>query len=208
VQHVVNAPKRKPTDFAAQTEFWQPGGHIGPFKLGVSGPAAESQGRPRPYITPGLEKELGDALADQAQFQPASANTIPTGAAFNPSGPVYGAEPGASSVTLKARKPASVVLRSPDGGTVYFAKQLATGEAYRAPLNCANQVLDVSDAAAFEVYYNGEYHGGLAANVTPCGQLNSKAADFAAQAQARAAKADTTPTDDSGPAGDSQQPGV
>jgi transcriptional regulator with XRE-family HTH domain len=208
VQHVVNAPKRKSTDVETPAQFWQRGKPLNQLVLGVAGPAPEGQGLPTPYVPPGLEKELGDAQADPAQLQHASLSNIPTGAAFNPSGPVYGVEPNASAVTLKARKSASIVLRSPDGMIVTFAKQLAAGEAYRAPLSCGNQVLDVSDPNAFEVYLNGEYHGGLQANVTPCGQLNSRASDLASQAAAqaqRAAQADRTQNDEA-PAGEGDTP--
>ena len=197
-QHMQNEHKAQPTDIKSPTaaEYYQPGK---PVTLGVSGPAREGQGLPPAYVPPGLEQQLGDA---QAQVQPASLSGIPAGAAFNPAGPIYGAEPNASAVILKARKPASVVLRSPDGLNVVFAKQLAAGEAYRAPLQCANCVIDVSDPAAFELYYNGSYGGGLTATVTPLGQLNSKAQSLAAQAAAQAAaaaKANPTQADEAPP---------
>lgn len=199
-QHVENAPKPKPTDLKSPVpaEYYQPGK---PLMLGVAGPAPEGQGLPPPYVPPGLEKELGDAQG-QVQSAALAAPAIPAGAAFNPSGPVYGAEPNASAVILKVRKPASVVLRSPDGVTVVFAKELAAGEAYRAPLQSENLVVDVSDPTAFEVYCNGSYCGGLAATVTPLAQLNSKAASLAAQAAAQAAaaaKANPTQADEAPP---------
>jgi len=207
-QHMLNAPKPKATDIRspARAEYYQPGK---PLALGVAGPAPEGQGLPPAYVPPGLEQQLGDA---QAQAQPASlAAAIPAGAAFNPSGPIYGAEPSASAVTLKARKPASVVLRSPDGVTVVFAKQLAAGEAYRAPLQSGNLVVDVSDPTAYELYCNGSYCGGLQATVTALGLLNSKAASLAAQAAAQAAaaaKANPTQADEAPPSdGGDTQPG-
>jgi cytoskeleton protein RodZ len=210
-QQVNNAPKAKSTDLAHASQAadtWQPGKQV-KMNLGVSGPAPEGQGLPAPYVPPGLEKELGDA---QAQVQPASFTgpVTPSGAAFNPSGPIYGAAPTASAVILKARKPLSVVLRSPDGVTVVFAKQLATGEAYRAPLNSGNLVVDVSDPGGVETYCNGEYCGALQATVTPLSQLNSKAAALAAQAAAQAARAaqqNPTQTDEAGPTGPDTQPG-
>jgi cytoskeleton protein RodZ len=208
-QHMQTAHKPKPTDIKSPVaaEYYQPGK---PVMLGVAGPAPEGQGLPPPYVPPGLEQQLGDA---QAQVQPASLiAAIPAGAAFNPSGPIYGAEPAASSVILKVRKPASVVLRSPDGVTVVFAKQLAAGEAYRAPLQSGSLVVDVSDPSAFEVYCNGAYCGGLQATVTPLGQLNSKAASLAAQAEAQAAaaaKANPTQADEAPPSnGSDTQPGA
>jgi cytoskeleton protein RodZ len=209
-QHMQAAHKPEPTDIkspAGAAEYYQPGK---PLTLGVAGPAPEGQGLPPAYVPPGLEQQLGDA---QAQAQPASlAAAIPAGAAFNPSGPIYGAEPHASAVILKVRKPASVVLRSPDGVTVVFAKQLAAGEAYRAPLQSGNLVLDVSDPAAFEVYCNGSYCGGLQATVTALGQLNSKAASLGVQAAAQAAaaaKANPTQADEAPPSdNEDSQPGT
>jgi cytoskeleton protein RodZ len=205
-QHMLNAPKPKATDIKSPgpTEYYQPGK---PMMLGVAGPAPEGQGLPPAYIPPGLEQQLGDA---QTQAQSAAlASAIPAGAAFNPSGPIYGAEANASAVILKANKPASVVLRSPDGVTVVFAKQLAAGEAYRAPLQSGNLVVDVSDPAAFEVYCNGSYCGGLQAPVTSLSQLNSKASSLGAQAAAQAAaaaKANPTQADEAPPSdgGDTQ----
>jgi transcriptional regulator with XRE-family HTH domain len=213
VQHMVNAPKRKPTDVEAPTKFWEPGKPLNHLVLGVAGPAPEGQGLPTPYIPPGLEKELGDAQTDQGLVQRASTVNIPAGAAFNPSGPVYGVEPNASAIILKARKPASVVLRSPDGVSVVFAKQLAAGEAYRAPLAASNLVIDVSDPSAFETYCNGEYCGQLAASVTPLSQLNAKASALAAQAQAQAqrvAQKNPTQADEAPPEAEpnGDQPGV
>jgi hypothetical protein len=203
-QHMQAEHKPQPTDIKSPgtAEYYQAGK---PLALGVAGPAPEGQGLPPPYIPPGLEQQLGDAQAQPASLTAA----IPAGAAFNPSGPIYGAEPHASAVILKARKPASVVLRSPDGVTVVFAKQLSAGEAYRAPLQSANLQVDVSDPAAFEVYCNGSYCGGLQATVTALSQLNSKAASLGAQAAAQAAaaaKANPTQADEAPPSdsGDTQ----
>jgi cytoskeleton protein RodZ len=207
-QHMQAAHRPEPTDIKSPVtaEYYQPGK---PVMLGVAGPAPEGQGLPPPYVPPGLEQQLGDAQAQPASL---TAAVIPAGAAFNPSGPIYGAEPNASAVILKARKPVSVVLRSPDGMTVVFAKQLAAGEAYRAPLQSGNLVVDVSDPAAFEVYCNGSYCGGLQATVTSLGQLNSKAASLGAQAAAQAAaaaKANPTQADEAPPSdGGDTQPGA
>src|SRR5262249_42535438 len=127
----------------------------------------------------------------QATLQSASLSTAsvtPVGAAFNPQGAIFGAAPNESAVILQARKPASVVLRGVDG-VVYFAHQLAAGEAYRAPLGGGSLVIDVSDPQPSPLYLNGEFHGGLGANVTPLPQLNSQAAMLAQQAAAQAQRA-------------------
>jgi hypothetical protein len=75
-------------------------------------------------------------------------------------------------------------------GRVLFARQLAAGEAWRAPAGLS-ATIDVSDPAAFDVYLNGELGGGLAAVLTPLSQLNARAGAMArqtaAQVQAEAA---------------------
>lgn len=204
-QQINNAPKLKPTDFAhpeAVAETWVRGK---PMRLGAPGAPPEGAGRPAPYCPPGLNCQLEDAPA-QLQQASLTAAAIPAGAAFNPSGPIYGVDPSASAVILKARKSASVVLSTPDHLTIVFAKQLAAGEAYRAPRNARNLVVDVSDPNAFEVYYNGEYHGPLQANITALSQLNAGADQAAAQAQAqaqRAAQRNPNQADESSPGTDS-----
>ncbi len=57
-------------------------------------------------------------------------------------------------------------------GTVYFARQLAAGEAYRAPTAVKGLVVDVSDPQAFDIYANGTLQGQLQANQTPLNKLN------------------------------------
>jgi phosphodiesterase/alkaline phosphatase D-like protein len=90
-----------------------------------------------------------------------------------------------------ARKAAALVVRTGDN-QVLFARQLAAGEAWRAPMG-VNATLDVSDPTAFDVYLNGELGGNLPAVLTPLSQLNSRAATLArqtaAQVQAEAAAA-------------------
>ena len=67
-----------------------------------------------------------------------------------------------------------------------FARQLAAGESWRAPMNVAATV-DVSDPAAFDVYLNGEHGGALTAEHTPLSQLNTRAQALARQAAAEVA---------------------
>jgi cytoskeleton protein RodZ len=75
----------------------------------------------------------------------------------------------ASNVTLQARKSASLVVRTSDG-QVYFARQMAKGEAYRAP-RMGGLIADVSDAAAFEVFVGGVSHGLAPGLQTPLGNF-------------------------------------
>jgi len=133
-------------------------------------PAPSESTLPEPYVTPGL-----DAPSDQAAGAgEAVAPPGPAGpATFAPHGQVYGAPSAASVVTLQARKPAALVIRGGDG-SVYFARQLKPGEAYRAPLLKGLSV-DVSDTAAFNVYLAGQIGRPLTQLVTPLGQIAAAA---------------------------------
>ena len=103
---------------------------------------------------------------------------------------MYGVPANASHVTLQARKPGALVVRIGEG-QVLFARQMAAGEAWRAPIGVP-ATIDVSDPAVFDVYLNGEHGGVLPAVLTPLAQLNARADQLAretAQAQARAVEA-------------------
>lgn len=191
VRHAMLAPKHSASDLAASaSRFFNIGTVPGePIRLDAPLPAPPDQTVPKPYITPGLEDKLtpqGEATVQAASFS--NGSVTPVGAAFNPQGAIYGAAPNESSVIIQARKPALVVLRTTDN-VVYFAHQLAAGEAYRAPLSGSGLVLDVSDPSAFSLYENGEFRGSLAQTVTPLAQLNSQAASLAATAAAQAQRA-------------------
>jgi len=136
-------------------------------------PAPTESTNPAPYQTPGLDPAAGSPAAA------AAANQTPAGAinpaeaiafrTFSPRGAVYGAPQLASTVTLQARKPVSLVIRSPDG-QVHFAQVLKAGEAYRAPAG-GDLTLDVSDPNAMRVYVAGQLHPDLPAPVTPLSKL-------------------------------------
>jgi transcriptional regulator with XRE-family HTH domain len=191
-RHSMAAPKAQASDIPiSANETWSIGAPPGtPIRISAPLQAPKDQTVPEPYITPGLEEQLGVAVpavgADGLPVQVQSAGpTVPVGAAFNPKGAIYGALPNASTVTIQARKPVLVVLRSPDGKVVNFARQLAAGEAFRAP-NAGGWVVDVSDPMAVDLYFNGEYHGSLQATVTGLSQLNGQASALAARAAAAA----------------------
>ncbi|MDZ4362929.1 MAG: helix-turn-helix domain-containing protein, partial [Brevundimonas sp.] len=114
-----------------------------------------------------------------------AANAPPVQKAFNPRGAVYGAAATASQVVIQARKAAGIVVRMADG-RVLFARQLAAGEAWRAPIG-VQAVVDVSDPTAFDVYLNGEHGGMLEQALTPLNQLNTRAQALARQAAAEVA---------------------
>jgi hypothetical protein len=84
---------------------------------------------------------------------------IPVGTPFAPHGAVYGVPVAQSVVTLQAVKSASLIVRGPDGA-VYFARQLAAGEAYRAPQTAGISV-EVSDPAKIDVFVGGLRTGQL-----------------------------------------------
>lgn len=153
--------------------------------LGAPKAAPPDQTTPAMYITPGLEAELTGADPDDPNTptQPAA----PVQAAFNPRGAIYGASATASQVTLQARKPAILVIRQGDG-RIFFARQLAAGEAWRAPPTLA-ATIDTPDPAAFDIYLNGEHGGVLSAPQSPLGTLNNRARTAERESEARAVAA-------------------
>jgi cytoskeleton protein RodZ len=182
---LIRAPQ--PSDIAEVPESWSLGEVPGqtPLRVGVPLPAPADQTTPALYITPGLEAQLtGIDPADTAAIAAARAtNQAPVQAAFNPRGAVYGASATASQVVLQARKPGALVVKMSDG-RVLFARQLAAGEAWRAPMDTA-ATIDVSDPTAFDVYLNGEHGGALGGVLTPLNQLNSRAAALSRETAAR-----------------------
>ncbi|MFN5211140.1 helix-turn-helix domain-containing protein, partial [Brevundimonas sp.] len=149
------------------------------ISLDVPRPAPPDQTVPVMYLTPGLEAQLlgldpDDAEAAAAALAAAASRREgPVQAAFNPRGAVYGAAGGDSQVTLQARRPTTLVVRLSDG-RVLFARQLAAGEAWRAPVGVP-ATIDASEPGLIGVYLNGESDGVLASQLTPLNQLNARA---------------------------------
>ena len=164
----------QPSDLVAVPESWSVGSTPGAVTLDVPQPAPPDQTVPPLYVTRGLETELTGLTAA------ADAGTAPVQKAFNPRGAVYGAAATASQVVLQARKATILVVRMSDG-RVLFARQLAAGEAWRAPVG-VQAVIDVADPSAFDVYLNGEHGGRLEQALTPLSQLNRRAETLARQA--------------------------
>ncbi|MBA4808432.1 helix-turn-helix transcriptional regulator [Brevundimonas sp.] len=180
--NLMRAPQ--PSDIAAVPESWSLGevpGQNGLIDLSAPRAAPPDQTTPALYITPGLEAQLtGVDPNDPAVIAAAAAaDNAPVQKAFNPRGAVYGAPATASQVVIQAKKPGALVVRLGDGQAL-FARQMATGEAWRAPLG-VSAVIDVSDPTAFDVYLNGEHGGILPAVLTPLAQLNSRAEQAARQ---------------------------
>ena len=130
----------------------------GPISLGAATPPPADQTTPVAYVTPGMDTSGAQGPGTTKAVttaQPVSA--VPSGYAaatvFVPKGAVYGASDTTPAVVLQARKATSLVVRG-TGGAVYFARQLAPGEAYRAPIG-AGLSADIADPTSFDVYVNG-----------------------------------------------------
>jgi cytoskeleton protein RodZ len=178
-----------PSDLAAVPENWTLGavpGQPAIVTLAAPRPAPPDQTVPALYITPGLEAQLtGIDPGSPEGVAAVAAAAPPVQRAFNPRGAIYGVSANASHVVLQARKSAYLVVNIGDGTTL-FARQLAAGDAWRAPANVA-ATLEVSDPTAFDVYLNGEHGGSLEAARTSLAQLNARAQQLARQAAAEVA---------------------
>lgn len=187
-QHLNRIEQPHPSDLVALPEDWGVQAdrqREQAIYLGAPKAAPPDQTTPAMYITPGLEAELTGADPDDPNTpaQPAP----PVQAAFNPRGAIHGASATTSLVTLQARKPAILVIRQGDG-RIYFARQLAAGEAWRAPPELS-ATIDTPDPAAFDIYLNGEHGGVLSAPQSPLGTLNNRARAAERESEARAAAA-------------------
>lgn len=150
----------------------------GPLALGAPLPAPVESTVPDLYETPGLDVATAaggsaDAViaANQARAREPETTLAPTvlPATFRAEGAVYGTPPATASVVLKARESAALIVRGADG-SVYFARQLAAGEAYGAP-QLKGLVIDVSEPTAFQVFVGGQTRGLLASSQTPVSRL-------------------------------------
>lgn len=141
----------------------------GAVELGSPLPAPVESTTPPPYETPGLAEALGlkadPASADKPKpaNQAATVNLATLPPYFQVRGKVFDSgNPALSSVvTVQALKPGSLIVRGPDG-SVYFARQLAAGDAYKAP-QIAGLTLDVSEPHDFQVFVGGQSRGVLPA---------------------------------------------
>jgi hypothetical protein len=84
-------------------------------------------------------------------------------------GTIYGASGAGAGVILQARAPTSLVVHGA-GGAVYFARQMAVGEAWRAPTLDGLSV-DVGVPAAVEVFVGGASRGALTQPKTSLAKL-------------------------------------
>jgi hypothetical protein len=170
----------KPIVAAAAAVAVHPKPPPGPAILGAPLPAPVEASTPPPYETPGLAAATAvtgpDAAAavtariaaEAAAARPAG--LIPVGAPFQVHGAVYGAARG--GVILQAIRPMSLVVRG--GGGISFARQLAAGEAWRAP-PVAGLTADVDEPEAVEVYVDGKAVGPLKAPQTAISAMTAPA---------------------------------
>lgn len=143
----------------------------GPVELGAPLPAPVESTTPPVYETPGLAEAMGLKPADPnapegghrpkpvGEVAPVDLATLPR--VFTPAGRIFdaGSPRLNSAVIIQAVKPAALIVRGADG-SVYFARQLAKGEAYRVP-QVAGLTLDVSSQYDFQVFVSGQSKGFL-----------------------------------------------
>jgi transcriptional regulator with XRE-family HTH domain len=172
VQRTTRAPEAKPkVAIAARPTVAATPQPSGPLALGAPLPPPVESTTPDPYETPGLANAVPGANGLMTlDGRPADVSAQGTAVApaadlrlapeFVADGAVYGApeQPGAT-VILKALKPAPLVVKS-HAGAVYFARQLAKGEAYRAPA-LAGVLVETADPHAFQVFVAGHSRGVL-----------------------------------------------
>jgi cytoskeletal protein RodZ len=132
----------------------------GPFGVGAPLPAPPEATAPAPYITPVVGPD-GTATNAVVAKPVADAPATP----FVAQGTIYGPAAGASNLVIQARKSISLEVRGA-GGTVYFARQLAAGEAYRVPA-LPDLTAEVSNPASAELFEGGVSKGVFTEAQTP-----------------------------------------
>jgi cytoskeleton protein RodZ len=182
VQHTLSAaapPRPGVASVAAQTVRTPARAAPGPVTLGAPLPAPVESTVPPPYVTPGLEAATHPGATGAAgtlsAAKAAAANAAlaapadPVGTPFAANGVIFGAPAQAGALILQAKKPASMVIHGADG-SVYFARQLAAGQAYRV-LPLSGLTVDTPEPESFDVYVGGLRKGVLPAAKTPLSKL-------------------------------------
>ena len=136
----------------------------GPVALGAAQPAPADSDVPQPYVTPGMARAVG---GPNAVIAPPLA---PAKVFLNPRAAVYGAPADKSVVTFRALRSAALMVKGADG-SIYFARQLEPGEAFRAPANVPGLTVDAPNFQAFDVTVAGQPHAPLQAVTTPVSKL-------------------------------------
>jgi len=136
-------------------------GAAGPAELGAPLPPPPEAASPPAYLTPGL------AAANAAPDAVKTDEEV--GEPFVPAGAIYGVSNGGPGLILQAKKPTSLIVRGASGA-VYFARILATGEAWRAP-TAVGLTVDVGEPSSVRVFYHGASKGVLSDQQTPLSKL-------------------------------------
>ena len=168
-QHTLISNTHSDAILAPAAQSWPEAQQPGPAVISAPTPPPADQTTPKPYVTPGLgvpgiDKNAPTAVAAAATTAAAQPGPTPP-ATFTTSAAVYGASTKAGGVLVQAKSPASLIVRGP-AGQIYFARELETGEAYRAPLG-RGLTADVSDPNAFLLYVGGKLAGPLSEPQTP-----------------------------------------
>jgi cytoskeletal protein RodZ len=150
----------------------------GTIALGAATPPPADQTTPVAYVTPGMDTSGAQGLGitkvvtAKTPVVPASPTGYASATVFVPKGAVYGAPDTTPAVVLQAKKASPLIVRGA-GGAVYFARQMAQGEAYRAPIG-AGLSADIADGQAFDVYINGVIQTTPVQGPTPVDKLAAK----------------------------------
>jgi hypothetical protein len=153
-------PRRAHPNLAHAEPAKAPPPVMAPALLGAPLPAPPEAAPPPPYETPGLAPAGAAPTTTTATTTASAASTMadPPGRSFAPAGAVYGAS-GRGGVVLQAVKSTTLVVRG-GGGAIYFARQLAAGEAWRAPA-VAGLTVEAGNPASVEVFVGGLSRGPL-----------------------------------------------
>lgn len=170
----------------------------GPVSLGAPLPAPVESTTPPPYETPGLEAATaangsvdGAKAAAKLAGPQADPRVPPPPRVFVAQGKIYGADASASQVVFQARKSTSLIARGP-GGQPYFARLLAAGEAYRAPM-LKGLTVEVIEPDVVQAFVAGQSKGLLPAGQTSVAKLAAMVPPPPAPVAAPVAAATATP---------------
>lgn len=145
-------------EFAAPS----PAGPPAPTRLGPPLPPPPEAAPPPTYTAPGVDPTpfgAPPAEADAARSVHSS-QAVDAGPAFQPAGTIYG-DAGAAPLLLQAKKSTPFVVRDRRGAVV-FARQLAAGEAWRAPAN-GDLMVEVGNPTSIERFVDSRSRGVLSA---------------------------------------------
>jgi cytoskeletal protein RodZ len=163
-QHVSLAPLHKAPAPAVHV-LPRTASAAGPFQAAAPLPAPPEATAPEPYVTPGLQAAQSGlagapGAATNAAPAPAATNAVDPAAPpsrFVADGAIYGPTSHTSGLIIQAHKAISLEVRG-KGGVVYFARELAAGEAYRVP-DLPDLTAEVSNPASAELFEGGISRG-------------------------------------------------